>query len=836
MSQDLKLQVLLNAVDRVSGPLRKILGGTSATAKALKEAKDRLRDLNRTQEQVQGFRKISAQASESAVALKAAQQKAAQLRAGMAGLENPTKKATLALDRAERSVGKLRRAHLDNLRALKDSKAGLDRSGLAVNKLAEHERRLRAETDRTTDQIARQSRELDKLTSRTNKLQMARRKLDQARGLAGASASAGASLGVAAGVTAAPVAASIAAFASQEEAASQLRAALMGADGKVSAEFERIDALAQRLGNRLPGTTADFYEMMTMLRRQGMSAKVILGGLGEATAYLGVQLRMPYTEAAEFAAKLQDATRATEAEMMGLADTIQRTFYLGVDSQNMLQGFSKLSPALATLRMKGLQATDALAPLLVMADQAGMAGEAAGNAYRKVFQYALDQKKLGKANALLADLGMKLDFSNGRGEFGGIDQLFAQLAQLKKLTTQDRLAVLKKLFGDDAETLQVVSLLIDKGQQGYGEVQAKMAAQADLQRRVNGQLGTLRNLWEAATGTFTNALASWAGSVQPEIKALTQWLADLAGRIQSWVQENPKLAAGLFKATAALAGLLAVASAIALAFASVLTPLALLRWSVATLGLRLGGLMTPISWLFRTALPMLGKVLLWVGRLMLTNPILLILTAVAGAAYLIWKNWSTIGPAIAGMWDSITVYAQNAWNGVLGFIGGLWTRFKGVGAQLMQGLIAGLLGGLKAVGDTIRGIGDQVVGWFKTKLGIRSPSRVFAMLGDYTMQGLAGGLDRSRSLPIQAMQRATGGLRAAGAGLALAAATPAVAIDQRGPIARPPMQASAGDTYHITIQAAGSAAQDIAAAVRAELERIEREKAARKRSTLSDYT
>ena len=44
----------------------------------------------------------------------------------------------------------------------------------------------------------------------------------------------------------------------------------------------------------------------------------------KTTAYLGAQLRLPYTEAAEFAAKLQDATRSTEAEMMGTAFDIDR--------------------------------------------------------------------------------------------------------------------------------------------------------------------------------------------------------------------------------------------------------------------------------------------------------------------------------------------------------------------------------------------------------------------------------------------------------------------------------------------------------------------------------
>lgn len=133
--------------------------------------------------------------------------------------------------------------------------------------------------------------------------------------------------------------------------------------------------------------------MMTMLRRQGMSAQVILGGLGESAAYLGVQLQMAPTAAAEFAAKLQDATQTSEKDMMNLMDVIQKGFYAGVDSGNMLQGFSKISSAMDIIHKKGLDAAKTFAPLLVMADQAGMAGESAGNAYRKVFQSVMNTEK-----------------------------------------------------------------------------------------------------------------------------------------------------------------------------------------------------------------------------------------------------------------------------------------------------------------------------------------------------------------------------------------------------------------------------------------------------------
>ena len=44
---------------------------------------------------------------------------------------------------------------------------------------------------------------------------------------------------------------------------------------------------------------------------------------------------------------------------------------------------------------------------------------------------------------------------------------------------------------------------------------------------------------------------------------------------------------------------------------------------------------------------------LFLGRALLMNPIGLVVTAIAAAAYLLWKNWDTIGPKLAAVWDSI---------------------------------------------------------------------------------------------------------------------------------------------------------------------------------------
>ncbi|HCL5682438.1 TPA: phage tail tape measure protein [Citrobacter freundii] len=419
--------------------------------------------------------------------------------------------------------------------------------------------------------------------------------------------------GLAAGLTV-----SLKAFADQENAATGLKVAMMQDDGNVGKSFEKINKLAVGLGNQLPGTTADFQNMMQMLVRQGIPAENILGGVGKATAYLAVQLKKTPEAAAEFAAKMQDATGTASDDMMGLFDTIQKAFYLGVDDTNMLSFFTKTSSVLKMVNKDGLKAAQGLAPISVMMDQMGMQGESAGNALRKVIQSGLDLKKVSATNKTLKKQGIRLDFTDGKGSFGGLDKMFSQLAKLRKLTDTDKTSVLKTLFGDDAETLQVVNALIDKGKDGYDQIQQKMNKQASLNKRVEAQLGTLTNLWEAMTGTATNGLAAIGSAFSGDTKSITIWLGDLGERFTKFADENPRVIRGAF-------GLAAGLTVLKLAFMGV------------------GGAISMVS------------------RIMSMTPIGMIATGIALAAGLIISNWDVIGPYFKNMWEAISPYFLAGW-------------------------------------------------------------------------------------------------------------------------------------------------------------------------------
>ncbi|PKA79032.1 TP901 family phage tail tape measure protein [Pseudomonas tolaasii NCPPB 2192] len=1192
MANDLRLQVLLSAIDQATGPLKKITGGSQETARALKAARDRLKELNTQQRDVIAWRELQAATKATSEALAANNSKVGELARttakvrqqlaptqalfeqsrqkvdalktsqsdlkreltgtrnalGLLGDEHRQSGSQIAALNAVMQKGNAltreqqaeytrltaaqreRKTQLDQLAAkektladrytlstaqLRTSRAGhsslrdeilrletpfkaqltllkqhtaeskrlgeqygqqqgklsalgtqLKDAGINTNALGASELKLKRDMDIATLAINAQMDRLDALKRKQDSLAKARATYDKTQSMAGRMAVSGAA-GLGVGYAASrPVASAIKAFAPNEDSATQLKVSMMSDTGKVSEDFQKITDLATKLGDRLPGTTADFQNMMTMLRRQGLSAQSILGGTGEAAAYLGVQLKMEATDAAEFAAKMQDATRTTEKDMMGLMDTIQRGFYAGVDPGNMLQGFSKIAPVMDVIKKSGIDAAKELAPLLIMMDQAGMEGSSAGNAFRKIFQAGLNQDKVEKANSIAAgaNKGVSLKFTDDKGNFAGLENLYAQVEKLKVLNDSDRTAVISKLFGDDAETMTTLNTMMNKGLAGYQEVQQKMQSQADLRTRVNEQLGTLTNVMEAAEGSFTNAMAEFGAAVAPELKDLINTLGEIANKIGTWARENPKLAGGLVKVVAAVAAAAVVFGTLALTMASMLGPFAVLRYGMAMFGIRLGtikaqligtrvaaagagvevgrmgriwktltasraagGMMSVIPSLVSSArlaavsvLPMLSGAISAVGAAILATPIGWLVAAVAGlvaAAVLIYKYWKPIKGFFLGFWQGLTEALQPVLGGfskfggllaslakaaysipVVGFalqllgnivrplfniissgistvigwfsnlltpvedvggaaqsmgqrfgsaIGGMimtllqgigsiatgvvniWTtikasfdqglvgilqlitnfsplglfyqafagvmnyfgvelpgKFTEFGSMIVNGLVNGLTAGLGAVKGAIGSIGDSSIGWFKEKLGIHSPSRVFAELGGFTMEGLTKGLESGQKGPLNALSSMSQKLTAAGTLTLTAPAIPAMpALDgftmetltkglgggQKGPLStlssmskqltaagtlaltatampalavddRPPISSSgtstlydSHDTYQITFAAApGMDVQAMEKSLRAILSKIENEKRARQRSKLSD--
>lgn len=247
---------------------------------------------------------------------------------------------------------------------------------------------------------------------------------------------------------------------------------------------------------------------------------------------------------------------------------------------------------------------------------------------------------------------------------------------------------------------------------------------------------------------------------------------------------------------------------------------------------------------------------------MISSGIGALVVGIGAAAYLIYKNWDGIASWFKGLWGQV----KEAFSGGIGGIGKLilnWSplglfykafkgvlswfgvdlpkTFTGLGGKILDGLVGGILGGLKKVKETITGAGQKAIGWFKDTLGIKSPSRVFKDAGMDTLEGYRRGLKAKEPDALKDVGQFGKRVRQVGAGVAIGAAAMPLAAnveyDSRPPIT-PNVQASApapaqGDTI-IHFNITGNNPKEIADEVRRTMMAVQREKDIRARSALYD--
>lgn len=67
---------------------------------------------------------------------------------------------------------------------------------------------------------------------------------------------------------------------------------------------------------------------------------------------------------------------------------------------------------------------------------------------------------------------------------------------------------------------------------------------------------------------------------------------------------------------------------------------------------------------------------MWLGRLMMANPILAVSGLITMGAILIWQNWDTLGPKFKAMWDAVCAATDAAWTWMKQAVSNAWEGIK----------------------------------------------------------------------------------------------------------------------------------------------------------------
>lgn len=162
-----------------------------------------------------------------------------------------------------------------------------------------------------------------------------------------------------------------------------------------------------------------------------------------------------------------------------------------------------------------------------------------------------------------------------------------------------------------------------------------------------------------------------------------------------------------------------------------------------------------------------------------------------------WSGaWSTIQSTLSNAWSSIKSAVQSGIDNVVSFFSGLGDRIMGAisgigsmlysaGSDLINGLSQGIQDAIGGVVSAVQSGVQQVVDAAKGLLGIASPSKVFAEIGGYTMEGFAEGIDATAATARRSAQSA---LRS----VVDAASSPSMAVRSRSTVEQ--HAAKSGDT------------------------------------------
>ncbi|GAB7259964.1 hypothetical protein DZS_09470 [Dickeya ananatis] len=146
-SNSLRLQVVLDAVDKLTRPLRQAQAGSKGLSTAIKESQVRLKALDTQAARIDGFRKASAQAAVVSNSLKGAREEAARLATQFAATERPTAQQARLLQQAKDRVNELQDKYNGLRVSVQRQREALSASGIDTKKI---ERRPAATAQRST--------------------------------------------------------------------------------------------------------------------------------------------------------------------------------------------------------------------------------------------------------------------------------------------------------------------------------------------------------------------------------------------------------------------------------------------------------------------------------------------------------------------------------------------------------------------------------------------------------------------------------------------------------------------------------------------------------------
>ncbi|MCP2005024.1 UNVERIFIED_ORG: TP901 family phage tail tape measure protein [Buttiauxella agrestis ATCC 33320] len=798
MSNNVRIEVLLKAVDQATRPFKHIQTASKALAGDIRNTQKTLKDLNGQASRIDGFRKTSAQLAVTGQSLAKAKQEAAALAVQFRNTASPTRAQAQALDAAKRSASELQTKYNGLRQSVQRQRQELAQAGINTRTLSADERRLRNSLSETTAQLNRQREALARVSRQQDRLNAVNNRYQAGKQLAGTAGAVGAA-GI--GMATAGVAAGVGILKPGYDFAqknSELQAVL-GVE-KTSPEMEALRKQARQLGDNTAASADDAAGAQIIIAKSGGDAAAIQAAT-PVTLNMALANQRTMEENAALLMGMRSAFQLSDDKVAHIGDVLSTTMNkTAADFNGLSDALTYIAPVAKNAGIS-IEETAAMAGAL---HDAKITGSMAGTGSRAVISRL--QAPVGQAKTALTEL--KVSTADSKGNMRPLFTILKEMQgkfEKNKLGTAQRAEYMKVIFGEEASSAAAVLMTdamtgkLDKLTATFKASDGKTAELVKvMQDNLGGDFKEFQSAYEAVgTDLFDQQESS--------LRQLTQTTTKYVLKLDHWIVQNKGLAQTLLKV-----------GGVALAVIGLVGAIGLVAWPV------IAGVNALIA-----AAGLLGTAFTVAGGAMMTVlgalswPIVAIGAAIVGGALLIYQYWEPLSAFFSGVVEGL----KAAFAPVAEMFAPLAPVFDAIG-QKVQGVwqwFKELIAPVKASKDTLDSCKESGVAFGQALAGaFRLAMTPFTALRDgieWVLDKLGLINQQSGQLNVQAEKV---NAYASGAG------------------GYQPVTASSGKTYtdqsrneyHIAIGGGVQNGGELDRQLRDSLEKYEREKRAKQRASM----
>lgn len=630
MSNNVRIEVLLNAVDRASRPLKAIQNASKSLAGDIRNSQTTLRDLNAQASRIDGFRKASAQLAVTGQSLNKAKQEAAALAVQFKNTENPTKAQARAMEAAKKSAADLQLKYNGLRQSVQRQRTELAQAGINTRTLSADERRLKTSIGETTAQLNRQREALARVSQQQAKLSRVKERYQAGKNMAGSMAAAGAAgTGIATAGTMAGVKLLMPGY-SFAQKNSELQAVL-GVD-KQSPEMEALRKQARQLGDNTAASADDAASAQIIIAKSGGDADAIQAAT-PVTLNMALSNQRSMEENAALLTGMKSAFQFSNDQIAHIGDVLSMTM------NKTAADFDGLSDALtyaAPVAKNAGASIEQTAAMVGALHDAKITGSMAGTGSRAILSRL--QAPTGKAFEAIKELGVKT--SDARGNTRPIFSILKEMQrsfEKNNLGTSQRGEYMKTIFGEEASSAAAVLMTaastgkLDKLTAAFKASDGKTEELVKImQDNLGGDFKEFQSAYEAVgTDLFDQQ--------NDALRKLTQTATRYVLKLDGWITRNKSLATNI-----------GVVAGGALALIGVIGGIGLIAWPVV---MGINAIIAAAGLLGTVFTVAGGAIVTAVGAISL--PVVAVAGAVVAGALLIRKYWEPISAFFSGVVEGL---------------------------------------------------------------------------------------------------------------------------------------------------------------------------------------